>query len=225
MLTKLETLSPSSSLSFPIPSPKLNREPSMVSRTKKGAPYLFLPSASKKLLRELSTLGIGGPSNYFVRVLNTSQLVSAIRYCYMHSIRFIIVGKGSNYLFDDLGFDGCVILSQIDYLERIEPGIYRAIVCCSGGFGGLEISGGIPGTVGGATYTNVGTNGQETAGTIYTVEIVTRDGRHQTLHRNDLRSGSVFQNLSGVEILTELMKRACALKGFYSVVYFKCVDF
>ncbi|KAJ4964048.1 hypothetical protein NE237_023987 [Protea cynaroides] len=162
----------------------------------------------KKLLSELSTLGIGGPCKYFVQVFNSSQLVSAIRYNCEHSIRFIIVGKGSNCLFDDLGFDGCVILNRIVHLEKIEPGIYRAgsgypfnrlgIQCCSEGFGGLEFAGGIPGTVGGATYMNAGANGQETADTIYTVEIVTIDGRHQTLHRNDLSFGyrrSSFQKM------------------------------
>ena len=44
-------------------------------------------------------------------------------------MRFIVIGRGSNYfyiyLFDDLGFDGCVILNQIGFLERIHSGIYR----------------------------------------------------------------------------------------------------
>ncbi|XP_042475443.1 UDP-N-acetylenolpyruvoylglucosamine reductase-like isoform X1 [Macadamia integrifolia] len=165
----------------------------------------------KKLLSELSTLGIGGPCNYFLQVFNPTQLVSAIRYCTEHSIRFIIIGKGSNCLFDDLGFDGCVILNRIDYLERIEPGIYRAgsgypfnklgVHCCNEGFGGLEFSGGVPGTVGGAVYMNAGANGQETADTIDTVEIVTIDGRNQTLHRNDLTFGyrrSSFQEMENM---------------------------
>ena len=88
----------------------------------------------------------------------------------MYSIPYVVIGKGSNCLFDDLGFDGCVILNRIEFLERIEPGVYRVgsgfhfnhlgVLSCNEGFTGLEFAGGIPGTVGGATYMNAGANGQ-----------------------------------------------------------------
>lgn len=82
-----------------------------------------------------------------------------------------MVGKGSNCLFDDRGFDGCVILNRIDFLERLEtPGLYRVgsgyafnmlgVQCSREGFSGLEFAGGIPGTVGGAVYMNAGADGQ-----------------------------------------------------------------
>lgn len=92
------------------------------------------------------------------------------RYCGENSIPFIIVGKGSNCLFDDLGYDGCVIQNRIEFLEMNDPGIYRAgsgfpfkrlgVQCSSEGYTGLEFAGGIPGTVGGAVYMNAGANGQ-----------------------------------------------------------------
>jgi UDP-N-acetylenolpyruvoylglucosamine reductase len=81
-----------------------------------------------------------------------------------------VIGKGSNLLFDDRGFDGCIILNRIDFLETHEPGIYRAgsgypfnvlgMQCSRDGFSGLEFASGIPGTVGGAVYMNAGANGQ-----------------------------------------------------------------
>lgn len=92
------------------------------------------------------------------------------RYCKEHSIQFIITGKGSNCLFDDLGYDGCVILNRIEFLERIEPGLYRVgsgfrfnhlgVQCSNEEFTGLEFAGGVPGTVGGAIFMNAGANGQ-----------------------------------------------------------------
>lgn len=92
------------------------------------------------------------------------------RYCQENSLRFIIIGRGSNCLFDDLGYDGCVILNRIEFLERKEPGVFRVgsgfrfnrlgVQCSNGGFSGLELAGGIPGTVVGATYMNAGANGQ-----------------------------------------------------------------
>lgn len=81
-----------------------------------------------------------------------------------------MIGKGSNCLFDDSGFDGCVIQNSIVFLERIETGLYRAgsgypfnrlgVQTANEGFAGLEFAGGIPGTVGGAAYMNAGANGQ-----------------------------------------------------------------
>lgn len=161
-----------------------------------------------KLLKDLSTWGIGGPCNYFVQVFDQSQLVSAIRYCHEHSVRYVVIGKGSNCLFDDLGFDGCAILNRIEFLERKETGIYRVgsgfrfnslgMQCCTEGFTGLEFAAGIPGTVGGAVYMNAGANGQETAGVIDSVDIVTLGGKLQRVSRNDLKFGyrsSSFQDM------------------------------
>lgn len=85
-------------------------------------------------------------------------------------MRYIVIGKGSNCLFDDLGFDGCVVQNTIVFLEKIEAGLYRAgggypvnrlgVQTADEGFMGLEFAAGIPGTVAGAVYMNAGANGQ-----------------------------------------------------------------
>ncbi|OVA04975.1 UDP-N-acetylenolpyruvoylglucosamine reductase [Macleaya cordata] len=176
----------------------------------------------KKLLSQLSTWGIGGPCNYFVQVSDQTQLLSAIRYCGEHSIRFLIIGKGSNCLFDDLGFDGCVILNRIEFIERIEPGMYRmgsgyplnrlAVRCSSEGFTGLEFAAGVPGTVGGGAYMNAGANGQEISDAIYSVEIVRTDGRHETLNRNDLTFGYRTSSFQAMEDLAAIVAVTFQLK-------------
>lgn len=143
-------------------------------------------------------------TNIFCRYLSLKQC----RYCHEHSIRYIIIGKGSNCLFDDFGFGGCVILNRIEFLERKESGIYRVgsgfrfntlgMQCCIEGFTGLEFATGIPGTVGGAVYMNAGANGQETAGAIDSVDIVTVGGKLRRVSRNDLMFGyrlSSFQDM------------------------------
>ncbi|KAL5557828.1 hypothetical protein UlMin_034039 [Ulmus minor] len=147
---------------------------------------------SKKLLKDLSTWGIGGPCNYFIQVFDQTQLISAIRYCHEHSIRFIIIGKGSNCLFDDLGFDGCVILNRVEFLERKEPGFYK--VGSGFRFNRLGFAGGVPGTIGGAIYMNTG----ETANAVDSIDIITIDGMLRRLHRANLSFGyrsSPFQDM------------------------------
>ncbi|PSR87818.1 UDP-N-acetylenolpyruvoylglucosamine reductase [Actinidia chinensis var. chinensis] len=174
----------------------------------------------EKLLRDLSTWGIGGPCNYYIEVFNQNQLVSALRFCHENSLRFMIIGRGSNCLFDDLGFDGCVILNRIEFLERIESGVFRVgsgfgfnrlgTMCSIKGLTGLEFAGGIPGTVGGAAYMNAGANGQETADIVDSVEIVTTGGQFQTLLRVDLSFGyrsSPFQDMQDLAAIAAVTFR------------------
>ncbi|KAG9448919.1 hypothetical protein H6P81_008884 [Aristolochia fimbriata] len=174
----------------------------------------------KRLLRELSTWGIGGPCNYFVEVFDEIQLISAIRFCATNSIEFLIIGKGSNCLFDDSGFDGCIILNRITTFENIEDGVYRVgggypinklgVQCSNAGFGGLEFAGGVPGTVGGAAFMNAGADGQETADSIESVEIITTDGIKRVLQRKELAFGyrtSSFQEMKDLAAIVSVTFR------------------
>lgn len=108
-----------------------------------------------------------------VDVTTPPQYVNAqlsYRYCTNRDIKWFVVGKGSNCLFDDRGFDGCVILNQVNFLKNLSLGVYYVgsgypfnqlgIQCSRAGFAGLEFAGGIPGTVGGAIYMNAGADGQ-----------------------------------------------------------------
>ncbi|MCL7043697.1 hypothetical protein MKW94_027639 [Papaver nudicaule] len=180
----------------------------------------------KKLLSELSTWRIGGPCKYFVQVFDRNQLLSAIRYCHERSIRFLIIGKGSNCLFDDAGFDGCVILNRIDFIEETKPGIYRVgsgypfnqlgVRCSNDGFTGLEFASGVPGTVGGGAFMNAGANGQEISDAIYSVEILQTDGRLETINRNDLAFGYRKSSFQDMQDLAAIVAVTFKLKPFPS---------
>jgi len=97
-------------------------------------------------------------------------VVHCDRYCQNHNIPWFVVGKGSNCLFDDRGFDGCIILNRINFVEVLGSGVYRVgsghafnilgMLCSRDGFSGLEFASGIPGTVGGAIFMNAGADGQ-----------------------------------------------------------------
>eukprot|EP00250_Pteridium_aquilinum_P020118 c24709_g2_i1 orf=101-1129(+) len=152
-----------------------------------------------KMLREVCTWGIGGPAKLFCEVHHELQLASVISYCSHQNIRFLVIGKGSNCLFDDQGFDGCIILNRLCFFERLAPGLYHVgsgypfnalgVQCSKDGFTGLEFASGIPGTVGGAIFMNAAADGQETAGVLKSVEVVSIYGNKHKLLREELSYG------------------------------------
>lgn len=147
-------------------------------------------------LSQYCTFGIGGPARYFIEVKEIKTMVEAIKWCNAQSIRYIILGKGSNCLFDDKGFDGAVILNKIDFMEELSPGVFHAgagysfallgVQTARKGWGGLEFASGIPASVGGAVYMNAGANGSETCEALEAVDFINEQGDLETLNRHSL---------------------------------------
>lgn len=121
----------------------------------------------------------------------------------------MVLGKGSNTLFDDRGFNGTVILNKIVDIEwqeesvRVGAGYSFALLGVQASrkeLSGLEFASGIPGTVGGAVYMNAGANGLEVKDVIATVEYIDREGKTHLLQRNDLKFAyrwSMFHEMEG----------------------------
>ncbi|WOL09459.1 hypothetical protein Cni_G18212 [Canna indica] len=130
-------------------------------------------------------------------------------------IPFLVVGKGSNCLFDDRGFDGLVVQNRLRQLEVIERGVYRVgsgfpfnqlgVRCSADGLSGLEFAGGIPGTVGGAVFMNAGANSQETGDVVDNVEIITTDGELQVLRRAELAFGYRWSSFQAMNNLAAIL--------------------
>jgi UDP-N-acetylmuramate dehydrogenase len=143
-----------------------------------------------------TTFGIGGPATYLVEVKTIDELVAAIQLSNEKKCRRIVLGKGSNTLFDDLGFDGLVIVNKIDFLEENESGFFRVGAGYSfsrlgthtakKGWAGLEFASGIPGSVGGAVFMNAGANGQETSDCLVSVEAVDEQGAIKVYRKDEL---------------------------------------
>jgi len=120
-----------------------------------------------------------------------------------------ILGKGSNCLFDDAGFDGIVLLNRIDFLDwegsRVTAGSGASFSllgfkAASKGLSGLEFASGIPASVGGAVFMNAGANGRETCEALEKVQYLHFDGRRVEFLREDLSFGyrtSPFQKMDG----------------------------
>ncbi len=136
-------------------------------------------------LSQLSTFGIGGPARFFIEIQKIEQMQSAISYCNEQKLPFFILGKGSNCLFDDRGFDGLVILNKIAFCHYDGPIVHvgagysfslLGTQTARKGWGGLEFACGIPGSVGGAVYMNAGANGVETCQNLMEVHYVNEKG-------------------------------------------------
>lgn len=119
-------------------------------------------------LAEFTSLRLGGKADYFCYVDNEQKFDKIITYCEKNDLPYIILGAGSNILFSDRGFKGCVVKLSGSFrsfvLEgnMIRSGAGVALSEIIGkskeaGLSGLECLYGIPGTVGGAVYMNAGT--------------------------------------------------------------------
>lgn len=163
-----------------------------------------------KLLKEVCTLGVGGPARYFTEVHNVDEMRIALEKCQEEKIPYLILGKGSNCLFDDRGFNGLVIQNKIDFMEMPSPGTYHVgsgysfsllgTQTARQGWSGLEFASGIPGSVGGAVFMNAGANGRETCESLESVDFITEKGESQVLQKEHLHFAyrtSSFKYLSG----------------------------
>lgn len=161
-------------------------------------------------LSAYSTFGIGGPAKAFCRVESIEQMQAHLRECRLNQTPFFILGKGSNVLFDDRGFNGLVLQNKIDFFETPEPGLYHVGAGFSfallgtrtaqAGYSGLEFASGIPASVGGAVFMNAGANGSETAHTLVSVDFVDEEGELSQIKKEDLTFAyrtSPFQKLKG----------------------------
>ncbi len=157
-----------------------------------------------------STFLIGGKAKYFISISNIEEMNLALRFCSDNRIPYFILGKGSNILFDDRGFNGAVILNKIQFLEQ-KGSLFTAgggysfsllgLRAARMGFSGLEYAAGIPASVGGAVFMNAGADKQEIADTISSVEFIHDDGTKKLFQKAQLQFDyrfSSFQHLNGV---------------------------
>jgi len=165
---------------------------------------------NQKPLHNLTTFGIGGPASYFIELRTLEDCKEALLFCQEKSLPYFVLGKGSNILFDDKGFNGVVLHNKIDFCEWKGPQ-----VCVGAGYSfsllgsqtarkgltGLEFASGIPGSVGGAIFMNAGANGKETFEHLESVDFFTDNGDLLRLTKNELTWGyrnTCFHKMKGI---------------------------
>lgn len=131
-------------------------------------------------LGPMTTLGVGGPARYLLRIHAEDELIAAVQFAQSQRLPVFVLGGGSNLLVGDSGFDGVVlrmeIAGELAFTEKAGAVEVRAaagvdwdafvLAVCERGLSGVECLAGIPGLVGGTPVQNVGAYGQEVAETI-----------------------------------------------------------
>ena len=128
----------------------------------------------RESLARHSTLGIGGPADFFARIKTEEQLLEASEFARDEGlVDIFVLGHGSNILFSDKGFRGLVLKMGPRKMYFLSNGLKELSVEAGAlvstiigletklGFSGFENFAGLPGTVGGAIYGNAGCFGAE----------------------------------------------------------------
>lgn len=147
-------------------------------------------------MNTLTSIRTGGPAAWFLEAMNEDELALAWTTARKMGIPVLIVGKGSNLLVSDCGFDGLVIhlgagFSRIRHEgERLfaQAGIslkQLAYYAADQHLAGLAFAAGIPGSLGGACLMNAGAYHGEMSQVIQSVRCLSPEGEFLTLSESE----------------------------------------
>ena len=123
-------------------------------------------------LASYTSYNIGGPAAVWVAPKTEQGIARALKIIYKKNLPFFILGRGSNVLISDKGWQGVTLyLSENlsgytfeNHLATVKAGtmLMDVVRAATGkGLSGMELLAGIPGGVGGALRMNAGAFGQE----------------------------------------------------------------
>ena len=157
-------------------------------------------------MRLHTTFQAGGPAAYYVTPKNAECLRQVIRLCQEWKMPYFILGKGSNLLVSDSGYEG-VIIDLTKQMKQMQvkgqevtaqagvalPVLSRMAMMHS--LGGLEFAAGIPGSVGGGCVMNAGAYGGEMRHVLQSVTVLTPEGEQKVLQAAELELGYRTSNI------------------------------
>ena len=123
---------------------------------------------SREVMARHTTYRVGGPASIFAVLDTVHDVVTVLRVLEEEDVEWAVVGKGSNLLVSDSGYDGAVLLLGREFKRHVIEGETMRAGSASVlahlvqdafnlGLSGLEWAVGIPGTLGGALAMNAGT--------------------------------------------------------------------
>lgn len=149
-------------------------------------------------LREYITFRFGGPCRALISVNSANSAAELLRYIRDNSVKYGIIGRGSNIIVPDDGFDGVILLFGSDFANieisgttiRCDAGALLASACVhaqQAGLSGMENLFGIPGTVGGALYMNAGAYNSEMKDIVVSAEYIDENCNIRTISNEQMK--------------------------------------
>ncbi|MCD7727961.1 MAG: UDP-N-acetylmuramate dehydrogenase [Ruminococcus sp.] len=158
-------------------------------------------------LKDYTTFKIGGKADAFIEISSTEALKQLLSRLESLKLKYMVLGRGSNVLFDDKGFNGVILHLGSDFAKAeslgntitAQSGASLMSVCklaLDNSLSGLEFAYGIPGTVGGTVFMNAGAYGGEIKNVLTSCEVIDRNGNIKTVFASDMELSyrhSIFQ--------------------------------
>ena len=152
-----------------------------------------------------TTFRIGGPAAYYLIPENRDEVRDALVFAEEKKLPSSVLGRGSNMLFDDEGYEGVIIeigrgMERVS-MEGMPDGRVRvtaqagiamsslAVQLAEAELTGFAFAGGIPGTLGGGITMNAGAYGGEIRDCILDATVITDSGEILVLAREQLELG------------------------------------
>ena len=160
---------------------------------------LAFPHLQQEPLSKHTTFRIGGPAEIFALPKTKEDLFAIGKFLHNSGKSYFLLGKGSNVLASDDGFQGVVICTDAlePFLEFLPDGCVRASAsspnarllraCAEQGLGGIEYLSGVPGNLGGAVFMNAGTSSGWIEQALESVEVVGLEGAARTIYKKQLQ--------------------------------------
>ena len=159
-----------------------------------------------ELLKEHTTFKVGGECRFFLTPATEGELKLCMDIVKRDNLKYYILGKGSNILADDRGYDG-VIISTVCLNNDIKH--EGTVIEASAGMGldkvsdyamensltGFEFACGIPGSLGGAIVMNAGAYGGEISNVLMEVKVLCPDGSIKWKDVSELELGYRKSNI------------------------------
>lgn len=148
------------------------------------------------IMKNYTTYKVGGKAICIVVPNSTPDLIKLMNYIYTNKVKYMILGNGSNVIFNDSGYDGVLIkLSKFDKFEQYGheftigagvPTIKAAMKVSKDGYTGFEFATGIPGTIGGAIYMNAGAYNSDMGYITKYIKVLTPNLEVVTMYNHEL---------------------------------------
>ncbi len=182
-------------------------------------------------MSEKTTFGIGGKVRAYVEPRTKKELIKAVKACEELSLRYKVIGGGSNLLFSSNNLDMVVIstrkmkgkITLHETTVRASAGVMAGeliLWCAQHGLSGLEHLFGIPATIGGMAVNNAGAFSHQMSDVVESVMVL--DGSVvKILSASELGFSYHHSNLMGsglVVLAVEMKLERLASSVIYSII-------